>query len=369
MRVIILGTRGFPNIQGGVENHCENLAINLVKLGCDVIVFSRKPYVDYKFKEYEGVNLISLPTIRHKSLEAFIHTFIGMFVSIKYKPDILHIQGIGPGLFSFIGRLFRIKVILTSHGSNYRHLKWNSVEKKLLHFCEYIGMKTCNDLIAISSTIAEEIKEKYNRIAHVIPNGVEFLEEIASINTLLKLNLEKRKYILTVGRLVPEKGFHNLVTVFKNMNLPEWKLVIVGGDDHNSTYSKTLINSCKSDPNIIFTGFLTGIPLQELYSHAGVFILPSYYEGQPISILEAISFRLPCIASDIPGNRSIGLPDESYFKLDSLDQMEAKISEFMHKEYVESTIKNQAPCIKSIYDWKSITKSTLSVYINVIKKK
>src|SRR3990167_5764803 len=219
MRVIVLGTRGFPNVQGGVEVHCQNLYSQLVKLGCEIIVFTRKTYVDVSIKDHKGVKLVALPSIRHKSLEAFLHTFIGIFAALRYAPDILHIHGIGPSLYTPLARILGIKVVITSHGSNYKHLKWGKFAKIILRIGEFLGVFYANEVIVISKNIADEIKKKYNRDVTVIPNGVTIPKILHTENALRKYNLEKGKYLLAVGRFVPEKGFHDLIDAFNLFQL------------------------------------------------------------------------------------------------------------------------------------------------------
>ena len=368
MKVVIIGTRGFPNAQGGVENHCENLSINLVELGCEVIVFTRKPYVDNSITNYKGVKLVSVPTIRHKTLEAFIHTFFAVICSLKYKPDIIHIQGIGPGFFAWFARIFGKKVVLTTHGSNYKHLKWNKVEKLILKSFEYMSFTWSNIIIAISDTIANELKENYNKNAVIIPNGVNILDPANSKQKLYELNIKSEKYILAVGRLVPEKGFHDLITAFCDLNLEDWKLIIVGNADHPTEYSNSLLKKGQNNKNIIFTGFLTSVPLCELYSHAGLFILPSYYEGLPISLLEAMSFGLTCIASNIEGNKNINLPKENYFEVGNVESLKATILSLIGKKKFNTEKLMQIDYIKKNYSWDKIAVSTFETYKKVLEK-
>lgn len=368
MKVAIMGTRGFPNVQGGVENHCENLTINLVKLGCEVIVFTRKPYVDQSITNYQGVTLVSLPTIRHKVLEAFIHTFLAVVVSLKYKPDVIHIQGIGPGFFAWFARLLGKKVVLTTHGANYKHLKWNPLEKFVLRSFEWASFKWSNIIIAISNPIAKELQEKYHKSPFIIPNGVNIIEPSRSEEKLHELNIRKERYMLAVGRLVPEKGFHDLVKAFYDLNLADWKLIIVGSADHQSDYSISLLKSGQISNKIIFTGFLTGAPLYELYSHAGLFILPSYYEGLPISLLEAMSFGLPCIASDIEGNKTIKLPPENYFKVGNIDSLKTTMLKLIALKRSNEEKLAQINFVRENYSWDKIASSTLEIYQKIIKK-
>ncbi len=368
MKVVIIGTRGFPKVQGGVENHCENLAINLVQLGCEVIVFTRKPYVDKSITNYQGVELVSLPTIRHKTLEAFIHTFLAIMVSLKLKPDIIHIQGIGPGFFAWLARILGHKVVLTTHGANYKHLKWNRLEKFILRSFEWASFKWSHMIIAISNPIAKELKEKYHKNPLIIPNGVNIMEPTRSEEKLHELNIRRGMYILAVGRLVPEKGFHDLIKAFCDLNLADWKLIIVGSADHQSDYSLSLLRSGQNSNKIIFTGFLTGVPLYELYSHAGLFILPSYYEGLPISLLEAMSFGLTCIASDIEGNKNIDLPQENYFEVGNVNSLEVAILKFINKKGSNAEKRMQIDYIRKNYSWNKIAASTFEVYKTVLRR-
>lgn len=367
MRVILLGTRGFPNVQGGVESHCEGLAVHLAKLDCEVIVFARKPYINPEVKEYKNVKLRALVTVKQKPLEAFLHTLIGVFVALKYKPDILHIQAIGPGLFIPLAKLLGMKIIMTTHGSNYEHLKWGKFAKLVLRFGEFLGVVFANEVIAISPVIADEIRRKYKREVKVIPNGVVLPDKKPSSEMLEKYNLSESKYILSVGRFVPEKGLHNLAEAFNKSRLNGWKLVIVGGSDHPDTYSKDLEKKARKNENIVLTGILQKEPLQQLYNYAGLFVLPSYYEGLPIVLLEAMSYRLRCLASDIPGNRSVELPEESYFPPGNIDALSEKIKLFLDKPLSDEQKEKQLKILREKYDWNNIAMKTLEVYQKVLQ--
>ena len=362
MRIIILGTRGFPNVQGGVEKHCELLAVNLVKLGNEVIVFTRKPYVDKNIKEYKGVKLVALPAFRHKSLEAFLHTFLGVFVALRYKPDILHIQAIGPSLFTPLARILGMKVVVTSHGPNYKHLKWGKFAKLVLRFGEFLGIVFSNEVIAITKIIADEIEKKYTRKAAVIGNGVVISQRATTENALNAYNLEKRKYILTVGRFVPEKGFHDLIDGFNMLQTPSYRLVIVGDADHEDKYSLGLKEKARENSNIVLTGFISGEPLHQLYSHAGLFVLPSYYEGLPIVLLEALSYGLPVLVSDIPANKEVELPAERYFRCGDIDDFKEKIEILLEKKLSEEERKKIRKQIEEKYNWDRIAGQTIEVY-------
>lgn len=372
LKIAVLGTRGFPRVQGGVEAHCEHLYPRLAGKGCEVIVFTRKPYVDLNITEYKGVTLIPLPCLKNKFFEAFLHTLIGIFAAKKFSPDILHIHAIGPSLFIPVARLLGLKVIMTNHGPDYLRKKWGTLAKTVLKLGEKAGSKWANSIVCISETIAEQVKNKYERTVTVIPNGVTIPEIIQSNTTLEKYGLITGKYILSVGRIVPEKGFHDLIDAFNrlitydsNLKVDNWKLVIIGKADHEDKYSLGLKEKASLNSNIILTGFLTGEPLQELYSHAGLFALPSYYEGLPIVLLEALSYGLSCIASDIPANREVGMEDDRYFCAGDTEALVSKIKEFVHKAMNDEEKMSQRNRIAEKYDWEKIADKTLEVYTSV----
>jgi len=377
VRIILLGTRGFPNIQGGVEKHCEELAVHLAKLGCEVVVFTRKPYVSSDIKEFQGVKLVALPIFRQKSLEAPLHTFMGVFAAKRYKPDVLHIQAIGPALFAPLARLLGMKVVMTSHGANYDHLKWGKFARLVFKLGERLGVTFANAGITISQSLADTIQKKYGKKFSVIPNGVRLPEIANTENALKKFDLEKGKYLLSVGRFVPEKGFHDLIEGFnifqstsQNPQAKNYKLVIIGEADHPDKYSHSIKELAVTNPNIVMTGFLTGEPLHELYSHAGLFVLASYYEGMSIVLLEALSYGLSCIATDIAGNRSVRLlSDDRFFKAGDADSLADKIREFIHNPLREEEKALQLNKVFETYDWEKIAEQTLCVYNSVVSQK
>ncbi len=374
LKIVATGSRGFPGVQGGVEKHCENLYTHLAKLGCDITVFTRKPYVDAGIHTYKGVRLVSVACPRNKYFEAIIHTFISILKAKQLKPDVLHIHSIGPSMFAVFARLMGMKVLVTNHGADYKRKKWPLPAKIFLQLCEMIGVKFANWVIAISDNIADDLKQKYHINATVIPNGVEIPEPVETDEVLEKFGLIKKKYILSVGRLVPEKGFDYLVEAFntlkdRNCKLQSenWKLLIVGSADHEDRYSHDLKEKAKKSSNVIFTGFLSGQSLSEIYSHAGLFVLPSYHEGLPISLLEALSYGISCIASNIPANKSFELSEDRFFKAGNLASLTEKISEILNMDWTEEDKKKQIKWVSEKYNWDKIAEETLRCYNKIIE--
>lgn len=362
MKIIVLGTRGFPSVQGGVESHCENLYPRLAGLGCDVTVITRRPYVDPGVISHRGVRLIPLDCPRNKFLEAIVHTFKGVLLARKMGCDILHIHAVGPSLLVPLARLLGLKVVMTHHGPDYERKKWNWIAKAVLKAGEWGGCVFANAIIAISRTIAGHIKRKYGREAVVIPNGVAVAQRLETDGALNQFGLEKGKYVLAVGRFVPEKGFHDLLEAWRAVAVAGWKLVIVGGADHEDDYSRRLKEQAAGFENVVLTGRLTGLPLKELYTHAGLFVLPSYYEGLPIVLLEAMSYGLSCVVSDIPANREVALEDRRYFRPGDIDGMAKVIREFLHRPLTAQEKSSQIKEVAEKYNWDTIAEETLKVY-------
>lgn len=367
LKVAVVGTRGFPNIQGGVETHCEQLYTRLSALGCHVTVYARAPYLGTEIQTHHGVTLIPIDCPRNKHLEAIIHTAKAVLKASHDKPDILHIHGIGPSIMTPFARCLGMKVIVTHHGENYKHKKWGFIGRQILRMCEAIGVFSANKVITISHHIHNQVQAKFFRTTTVVPNGVPPAHFISSTETLQRFSLQKDKYILAVGRLVPEKGFHDLISSFIQLSLKDWRLVIVGKADHEGEYSSKIVELAKSSDNIVLTGTLLGTPLEELYTHAGIFILPSYYEGLPIALLEALSYGVRCIASEIPANKNVKVNSMIFFKVGDIGDLATKIEQAVKNSMGKDEKVAQIRTISMKYDWDEVVKATLNVYHDVLK--
>jgi glycosyltransferase involved in cell wall biosynthesis len=364
MRIVVTGTRGIPNILGGVETHCQELYPRIVKSGHEVILVRRKPYVHESpvLKEYQGVKLKDIWAPRQKSLEAIVHTFIAILYAKKIKANLLHIHAIGPGIMIPFARLLGMKVIMTNHGPDYNRQKWNKLAKAMLRLGEYLGARFSNKVIVISTVIDQIVKKKYSKAStELIYNGVNISPIPDSDNILKEFGLEAKKYIVAVGRFVPEKGFHDLLEVFKQLDT-KVKLVFIGDADHFSSYSEELKANAKG-AGVVLTGFQKGNNLKVLFGNAKLFVLPSYHEGLPIALLEAMSFGLNVLVSDIPANLIVGLNKTEYFKTGDIDDLYLKI----RAKLDDVNYTNYDYMIKDKYNWNKISEETLCVYQKVIQ--
>lgn len=367
---MMLGLRAFPEVQGGVETHAEHLCPLLVKLGCDVTVLTRSPYQSEQIgAEWQGVKFKPLWAPKTKGLEAILHSFIGVLYAAVKRPDILHIQAIGPGLMTLLARAFGLRVVVTHHGPDYERQKWGRFARLVLRMGEHIGMRWSNGRVVISKVIHDLVRDKHSVHSTLIPNGVVLPQLPSSTVALNQFGITHERYILLVGRLVPEKRHLDLIDAFIKAAIPDWKLVIVGGSDHPDHYQTALVNRAVSTPNVVMTGFQKGIALRELYAHAGLFVLPSSHEGLPIVMLEALSFGLPVIASDIPANLEVGLPRENYFPLGDVDALATKLKTHAQHPIAPGERVFLRQWVTGRYNWLHIAEKTTQLYRHVLSRK
>lgn len=361
MNIYVFGTRGFPGIQGGVEKHCECLYSSMPSAVLST-VFRRKPFVLQKEKRFsESIRFIDLPSTKIKGFEAFFHSFLSAFYCLFKRPSIVHVHNIGPGLFIPILKIFKIKTVLTYHSANYEHDKWGGFAKSLLKVSETIALRCADAIIFVNEQQLEKFSDLVKKKSFHIPNGVVFSPKSLGTNYLEKYSLLPNEYILSVGRITQEKGFDYLIDAFCDISHKDYKLVIVGGVDHQTSFSQSLLKKAEQN-GIVMTGFVEGEELSQLYTHAGLFVLPSFNEGFPIVALEAMNYGLGLLLSDIPANRELGLEDCVYFrvgdKLELKDKIQTQLSLGGGKREYDLTE----------YDWSNIASQTVDVYRTVSLK-
>ncbi len=363
LRVMMLGLRGFPQVQGGIETHAEHLAPLLVQQGCDLEVIVRAPYQPAHIgSNWQGVKFTRLWAPKSKGLEAIIHTFLGVIYAAIKRPDILHIHAIGPALMTPLARLLGLKVVVTHHGPDYDRQKWGKFAKFVLKTGEWAGMRFSNGRIVISNVIRDLVANKHAVQSEIIRNGVEMPSLDTCESHLAQFGLSKQRYILLVSRLVPEKRHLDLINAFNQANLGDYKLVLVGSSDHPDGYVAELEQVARKNKHIVLTGFQKGEVLRSLYTHAALFVLPSSHEGLSISLLEALSYGLPVLASDIPANLELELNPTVYFELGNVAMLSEKIqSKLQYPQSYEAKMDKRA-WIDSQFNWRKVAEKTYSEY-------
>jgi glycosyltransferase involved in cell wall biosynthesis len=298
-----------------------------------------------------------------------VHTLIGVLYAGISRPDLLHLHAVGPAILTPLARLLGLRVVVTHHGADYEREKWGGVARWVLRTGERLGMRWSNARIAISHTIQLLIGSRHGRESVLIPNGVDLPQLPVSIAYVCSLGLTPHRYLLQVSRLVREKRQLDLIRAFAAAELPGWKLALVGGLEPETDYVREVRALATMTPGVVLTGFQQGDALRELFGHAGLFVLPSSHEGLPIALLEALSFGLPVIASDIPANVEMELPQDSYFPLGDIDALTVSIRKFAAASGDRSTrIDRSRRWVAARYDWRDIARSTMAVYERIVPK-
>ena len=360
MRVLVLGVRGIPNVEGGVETHVEQLYPRLVTLGCNVEVLVRTPFVPHQQTHFGSIRLRRLWSPRTPGLEALVHSILGVLYAGCARPDILHIHAIGPAIVTPFARLLGLTVIVTNHGPDYDRDKWGPFARLVLRAGERLGMKYSNARIVISKVIGDLVRANYGRDSVLIPNGVSIHEPSADTDQLSRHGLRAGRYFLHVGRMVPEKRQLDLIKAYRSLLPGDWQLVIAGRLTEDC-YSKS-VREAASEAGVVLTGFLKGAALEQLYSHAGAFVLPSSHEGLPIAMLEALSYGLPVLASDIPANLAVGLEPSDYFPLGDVSTLARALRRISQHPTDPEARANRRRWVADRFDWNRIASQTHALY-------
>ena len=259
---------------------------------------------------------------------------------------------------AFLFPLFGIRSILTIHSLNYLQPKWGKFARFVFSVCELIGVNFSEEIICVSRELTKYLKTKYTRDIPIsfIANGVKKPEFVPPNLLLKKVGVEPKKYILSVGRLAPEKGLEKLIEAYKHIKNPDYKLVIVGGPTHNTLWVRDIMS--EKGENIKFTGFICGKDLAELFTNAGLFVSASPSEGFPLVLLEAMSYGLPILVSDIFPHREMKLDSKRYCNCDNINEFSLKIDKLIAEGITEEEKTKYTDLLETHYNWEAISEGT-----------
>ena len=354
--------------EGGIEIVVKELCTRMAKNGYTVTCYNRSGHhvsgAEYDKKtEYEGINQKCVPTIEKKGLAAVSSSFFAALYSAFGKYNVVHIHAEGPAFFSWLPKLLGKRVIVTVHGLDWQREKWKSgFGSKFIKQGEKNAVKYADEIIVLSKGVHDYFRNQYGRETRFIPNGVNRPEIRKAELIADKFGLTKDSYILFLGRVVPEKGIRYLIEAFKNVKT-EKKLVIAGGSSDTDSFMKELKELAKDDKRIIFTGFVQGQMLEELYSNAYIYTLPSDLEGMPLSLLEAMSYGNCCLVSDIQECTEVVEDKALIFKKSNVQDLQNKLQEACDRTEKVMELKQQAAdyiCKK--YNWDDVVEETLKLY-------
>ena len=366
LRVTMLGLRGFPKVQGGIENHVENLATRLVEIGCDVEVIVRPSYMAADVgRVWHGVRLARLWAPRTTGVEAIFHTLAGVLRAGLTRPDILHIQGIGPALFTPLGRLLGLKVVVTHHSLDYEREKWGRFARWLLRLGERAGMSLAHGRIVVSGFLADRVRGQYRVPVEIIPNGIPAPSVQTGTALLEAFDLTPGRYILTVARIDPVKRQLDLIAARERARA-RLEARHRGERRLPGRLCPRGVDGCRRLAETVLLGHRTGTNLAELFGNAGVFAMVSSVEGQPIVVLEALSYGCPPILSDIPGHREIAPVGTRFVAVGDVADLATAFEAAASGAAAEGIDAADRARIAAAHDWTTIARRTLQLYREVL---
>ncbi len=350
MRIAYIAVKGIP-IGGGIEKVTEEIGSRLVNKGHEVIVYSSRDYGTTGDCDFKGMHIKTVPSINTKALHKLsICYFATRDVMRNRNADIVHFHAIGPSVFSIFPRLRGIPTVVQAHGLEWKRDKWGIVGKTFFRLADYSVVYFPSKATAVSKVQKRYFEDRFGREVVYIPNGVSPVEKKPA-DWILKQGLAPDRYILFAARLVEEKGAHFLIQAFRRLDT-DMKLVIAGDAAHMEAYKAKLRELAGGDPRIVFPGFVTGRPMEELFSNAYLFCLPSTLEGLPVALLDAMNFGNCCLSSDIPENLE-ALEDHGYtFRNRDADDLKRVLKELIARpEMVNRKKKEALDHVRTHYTW------------------
>lgn len=377
MKIAFIGQKGIPAKIGGVERYVDEVAVRMAKRGHEVFVYVRDYYTPKNLKNYKGVNLVHLPTVKTKHLDAIIHTLFSTTHALFQGYDVIHYHSLGPTSLAFIPKIFcrKTAVVATYQTQDYYHAKWGILARLYLRFGELITLCVPDKVISVSKILRNYGLKVYGKDSVVIPNGVTLFGKSVPFGIFKKWNLKKKKYFLAVSRLVPHKEIHTLVKAFIGLKSVkkidrEWKLVIAGGGSYTDQYVREIKLMVRGRKDIILAGVQKGEKLAALYKNAYAFVQPSRAEGLSLALLEAMGTGLAPLVSDIPENLSAVCQNGFVFRtsniFDLMDKTEYLIN---HPKKVAAEGKKAKGLVRDCYSWDKIVRGIEAVYEEALEEK
>lgn len=374
INIAMIGHKRIPSREGGIEIVVDELATRMAAKGHKVIAYNRKghnvagaefdgsvhsankPFV------YNGVHVVPVPTFEAKGLAALTSSFFATLKAIAARPDVIHYHAEGPCVMLRLAHWAGIRTVATIHGLDWQRAKWGKFASTYLKFGERTAAKCADEVIVLSRNVQDYFHETYGRETRFVPNGIERGERVPAQEITERFGLAKDGYILFLGRIVPEKGVHYLIDAFKRLDTDK-KLVIAGGSSDSNEYFERIKQQAAGEPRIVFTGFVEGRTLQELYSNSYIYVLPSDLEGMPMSLLEAMSYGNCCLTSDIPECTEVVEDKAATFEHGSVDSLRDSLQGLLEDPQAVQRYKADATgFITSKYDWDAVTERTLAIY-------
>lgn len=369
MRIAMLGHKRMPSREGGVEVVVEELSTRMASLGHEVTVYSRRGHnvagVEYdgvKVTEYKGVIVKEVPTLDVRGLAALTSSYYATKAALADKPDVIHFHAEGPCAMIGMAKRMGVRTVATIHGLDWQRAKWGKIASCYIKHGEAIAAKQADGVIVLSENVRDYFQREYGRETVFIPNGIDPKHPVAPEIIKARYGLKSSGYVLYLGRIVPEKGLHYLLEAFAGIDTDK-RLVIAGGSSDSGSYFDEIRHAAQADTRVLFTGYVQGAELDELYSNCMLYTLPSDLEGMPMSLLEAMAYGCCCLTSDIPECAAVLDGTGATFRAGDVESLRKKLEELINNPEAAMRMGEQArERAMSKYDWDQVVEKTLALY-------
>lgn len=373
MKIAVIGAKGLPPKQGGIEHYCAEVYPRMVAQGHSVDLYARSSYTQlpaYHRQDFKGVQVISVPCPGLRGFDAFLSSALGAISCLSKSYDVVHFHALGPSLFTWLPKIASSsKIVVTCQGLDWQRDKWGKASSQLILLGEKAAVRCADKIIVVSKALSSYFQQTYSLDTTCIPNGpASYADSDPDFSYGTSLGLTQNRYIIFLGRLVPEKCPDLLIEAFQKLQPQGWKLVLIGGNSDTTTYTKQLFQAAANNSNILFTGELLGSRLAEIVRGSGLFVLPSIIEGLPLAMLEGMNEGIPVLASNIaPHQQLINKGGGLLFQVRNTESCVQQLAwAIQHPEEMKSMAAKAQMNVHSNYSWSKISAETLKVYESVL---
>ena len=352
LKIIILGTRGLPPRYGGRETASDEIGRRLVTLGHDVVVYGRSGNGRREERQYHGIRIVDLPTVRTKGLDSLFHVLLSALdVAVRRERGVVVLSDVGTSIALLLFRLTGHRTVWWVDGPAWERSKWGWLGRSYLRMAAALGIRLADEVIIDSRSAARYYEERFGRSGDYIPYGAS-VADVDSTDVLEELGLEEDGYVLFVGRLTPEKGVHHLIEAFRGLGTDR-RLVIVGDNPYDRPYVHRL--RTLADDRVLFAGYRFDDAFAQLMRHCAVYVQPSEVEGTSPVLLTAMGYGRPVVVQGIPENlETVGDAGLS-FEPGRVDELAAHLQRLLDDPEAAGAWGAKARArVREVYDWDDI---------------
>lgn len=356
--ISIIGARHFPSEftgTSGVEVYVENILKELIKPDKKYFfrIYVKANYSSLVKRHFPQIQLIRIPTLHLKVLESVIYSFVATCMSALDTSSIIWYQGIGPAIFAWIPRILNKQTVITIHSTDWQRDKWTNTEKFIFRLLSKIVFTQTHQFTAVSMQLIKQLSPITVSPFLFTPPGLSVFPQKTSLREIHRLNLKPKKYLLYLGRFVPEKRPEWLLETFMQLRVwyPQLKLVMAGGHGNMTSYEKKLKQKFNHH-TIKWPGYVFGLEKWSLISYSLAMVLPSRLEGTPLCVMEALSQNIPCVVADgILDARITKKPLIYEFKKNNYADFQKVLEKIVNSQHSISKITSTSGKVSNEYSW------------------